>query len=90
MVRLEPVSLLLAPSTRNRLLVVELPLTEKSTPESKPLNLLSKLFLGRNTRLEQGQCGEVAPVERQLLDLLGIDDFAQRRIVKLHLNRAWH
>src|SRR5947209_10657794 len=39
-VRFEPTSLLFAPSIRNRLFVVGLPLTEKSTPPRSPLLLV--------------------------------------------------
>jgi hypothetical protein len=66
MARLEPRSL--SPS--------ELPFTEKSTPE-KALVLDIETIRSRNPRLEQRQCDEAAPVERQFLDLPGIDHFAE-------------
>src|SRR5215472_10918261 len=61
MVRLEPTSLLLAPSTRNRLLVVALPFTEKSTPASRPLLLALKLSAAETPGCSCVSCTKLRP-----------------------------
>ena len=69
MVRFEPTSLLLAPSTIHRFDVVEPPLTETSEPPARPLSAVFRPSVAGDARLEQRELHEVAAVQRQLARL---------------------
>ena len=89
-VRFEPVSLLFAPSVKNKIALGRVAIDGKIDAGEKAFVFAVEVVLRRNARLELRQLYKAASVKRKFADLLAGDDLADGTGLGLDLDiRAW-